>query len=209
MTATATVDPTRLAEIVYLDVGEHNGPTPVYGACLVEAAAYVAGEPWSDDPDCVCPVIAAYARTLNDLMGGRSRQRLIPYIARIVGTVADRDTERRRAFLCADQVVRVLTPLTLDALGLSEDADRLRALPPVTDEATADIAIEAASAVADTLAPDVPKVVNVAIALVGDAEDEATRAAVSYAEANAIVVLGDDESGSAEALALLDAMIGA
>lgn len=31
-------------------------------ACLLEAVAYVAGEPLSDSPPCVCPVLASFGR---------------------------------------------------------------------------------------------------------------------------------------------------
>ncbi len=61
MTTTYTVDPERLAQIPTrrYTAGKHNGPDD--GMCLVEAAAWVAGEPFSDHPVCVDPVIAAFA----------------------------------------------------------------------------------------------------------------------------------------------------
>ncbi len=34
--------------------------------CLLEAVAYIADEPWSDHPKCVCPVLAAFGRSWND-----------------------------------------------------------------------------------------------------------------------------------------------
>lgn len=36
------------------------------GACVMEAVSYLAGEPWSDRPECVCPVIGQFLRSWND-----------------------------------------------------------------------------------------------------------------------------------------------
>ena len=36
------------------------------GACVMEAVAYVAGEPWTDRPECACPVISVLLRRWND-----------------------------------------------------------------------------------------------------------------------------------------------
>jgi hypothetical protein len=41
------------------------------------------------------------------------------------------------AFWCADRAVRIHAPAALDAAGLHEEAAKLRALPPIVDEATA------------------------------------------------------------------------
>lgn len=34
--------------------------------CVMEASAFIAGEEWSDHPECVSPVIGAFLRTWND-----------------------------------------------------------------------------------------------------------------------------------------------
>lgn len=62
----------------------------------------LAGEPFSDSPDCACPVISAYMRTWNDGLPYGERQRLKPYAARAVGTRADRDLTRRRLERCLE-----------------------------------------------------------------------------------------------------------
>jgi hypothetical protein len=62
----------------------------------MELASMLAGEPFSDDPDCACPVISAYMRTWNDGLPYAERQKLKPYAARAVGTRAGGDTTRRR-----------------------------------------------------------------------------------------------------------------
>ena len=42
--------------------GKHK--TPAQGACLMELAGFLAGEPWSDSPACTHPVLAAMARAV-------------------------------------------------------------------------------------------------------------------------------------------------
>ena len=64
--------------------GRHRSPD--HGACVMELASLLAGEPFSDRPSCVDPVIATYLRALNDRLGHHDRQRLLPYAAAAVGT---------------------------------------------------------------------------------------------------------------------------
>ena len=47
--------PTLDLSTLILGKGGHD---PSTGACVMEAAAYIAGEDWSDHPDCTSPVIA-------------------------------------------------------------------------------------------------------------------------------------------------------
>src|SRR3990167_3478451 len=131
----------RLTKITKLDSGSHR-PDGKY--CLMEAVAFVAGEPWSDSPACACPVLAAYGRALNDAMPDEQRQRLIPLIPKLVGTRATREIEQRRAYLLADVAVRVLAPIALRAAKLDTEADKLAALPEITNESAAEAAMSAA-----------------------------------------------------------------
>jgi hypothetical protein len=85
-------------ERVRLDVGRHE--TPGDGACVVELASLVAREPFSDRPDCVCPVIAAFLRGWNDRSAYADRQRLRPYARRIVGSTSSPTVTRWRRDLC-------------------------------------------------------------------------------------------------------------
>jgi hypothetical protein len=66
----------------------------------MELASMLAGEPFSDRPRCVDPVIAAYLRAFNDRLGHVERQRLYPYAAAAVGTTAGRAARRRRRDRC-------------------------------------------------------------------------------------------------------------
>ena len=129
---TAQIIPDRLAAIVKLDHGAHNNLRD--GMCAMEAAAYVADEPWSDHPKCVCPVIGAFMRSWNDVLPDAERTALLlPLIPKIIGTRSDKATERRRATMAADWLIRVHTPAWLQLAGLTSQAEALRSLPEITD----------------------------------------------------------------------------
>jgi hypothetical protein len=100
--------------------------------CVMEAAAYVAGEPWSDHPQCVSPVIAAFLRRWNDDLNDADRQMLRPYIPRVIGTNTGEKDDETRAWLVTDWMVREYLPAWLDAANLKDQADAVRSLPPVT-----------------------------------------------------------------------------
>jgi hypothetical protein len=120
------------------------------GACVMEAVSYIAGEPWSDHPQCVCPVIAAFCRTWNDNLPDDQRDALLrPLIPLLIGTRGTPALEQQRAFMAADWACRVAAPAALRAAGLAIEAATLEALPPVVDDTTADAARAAAAYAAD------------------------------------------------------------
>jgi hypothetical protein len=61
----------------------------------MELASLRAGEPFSDHPRCVCPVIAAFMRAYNDRASHADRQRLVPYADRAIGTRGRAGRQRR------------------------------------------------------------------------------------------------------------------
>lgn len=67
-----------------LSKGRHRNPRR--GGCFMEVASYLAGERWSDHPQCTHPVLAAAARSVNDLTSNDERHRLAPLIPLVVGT---------------------------------------------------------------------------------------------------------------------------
>ena len=77
-----------------LGYGTH--ATPEDGRCAMEWVSYLAGEPHSDHPACVSPVLRAFCMTLNDSLEDTPRQRLRPYLARTIGTSDDGLTRRAR-----------------------------------------------------------------------------------------------------------------
>jgi hypothetical protein len=55
----------------------------------MEFASYLAGEPWSDHPDCTHPALATLARDVNDYASDQGRHRLVPMIPSVVGLNGD------------------------------------------------------------------------------------------------------------------------
>jgi len=108
---------------------KYGGHKPDSQFCVMEAAAYVAGEKWSDHPACVPPTIAALLRRWNDrLPTDADRDRLLkPFIPKIIGLPSDKNTELRRAVMCGDWALRVLIPEYLRYAKRDKLADALAA----------------------------------------------------------------------------------
>jgi hypothetical protein len=85
-------------QTVRLSQGKHRDPD--HGACVMELASMLAGEPFSDRPRCVDPVIAGFLRTYNDGIDDRRRQDLYPLAAEVVGTRTVSSIQAERARLC-------------------------------------------------------------------------------------------------------------
>jgi hypothetical protein len=83
---------------VRLEPGRHRSPND--GVCVVELSSMLAGEKFTDRPDCVCPVIGSFLRSWNDQVGYADRQRLYPYASRVVDTGGYRRISRIRRDLC-------------------------------------------------------------------------------------------------------------
>jgi hypothetical protein len=86
---------------IRLAPGRHS--TPVEGVCVVELSSVIAGEEFSDRPDCVCPVIGAYLRSWNDRAAHAERQRLLPYAVPIVGSRGTKKATRVRRDICLER----------------------------------------------------------------------------------------------------------
>lgn len=93
----------------------------------MEMVSRLAGEPFSNHPECACPVITAFvvAMTDDDNCTDDVRQALKPFLPRIVGT-RDPSLNARRGVAALDWIIRVQRPIWLEAAGLSEFAYRLR-----------------------------------------------------------------------------------
>jgi hypothetical protein len=70
-----------------LSRGKHRNPKK--GACFMELASFLAGEPWSDHPSCTHPLLASLARDVNDHVGDDARTRLAPMIPEVIGLNSD------------------------------------------------------------------------------------------------------------------------
>jgi hypothetical protein len=99
-------------QTVALARGKHSSPRS--GACVMELASMLAGEPFSDRPAAVCPVVAAFLRAYNDAVDDSHRQDLYGYASAAVGTRGSWPLMRMRSRLCLDEL-RALrrTPLGL------------------------------------------------------------------------------------------------
>ena len=106
--------------------------TPAQGRCAMEWVSHLAGEPHSDQPRCVSPVLRAFCMTLNDTMPDGPRQRLRPYLARTIGTDGD-GLDDARSWIALDWLIRTFAPTWLTAARLHAPAQRLAALPAVVD----------------------------------------------------------------------------
>ena len=109
--------------VTYLSHGSHRSPED--GLCLVEAAAYLAGAPHSDHPRCVCPVLAAFGRALNDGPWSTNEARtdaLGPLVALLAGSRATRRVERARAVFLARRALTAYAPLALASAVIALEA---------------------------------------------------------------------------------------
>jgi hypothetical protein len=132
---TVVVDRLSILDSLTLAKGSHESLEQ--GACVMEVVAYIAGEPWSDHPVCVSPLIAGFLRSWNDAMDDSDRQQLKPLIPWLVGTVADDATEQRRAWMVLDWFCRASTTAWLRCAGLAAAAERIEATAPIVDSARA------------------------------------------------------------------------
>ena len=134
-----------------LTKGSH--ATREQGTCILEATAWTAGEPHSDDPKCVDDSIGTFARKLNDACWPSDQERtksLRPVIPLLIGT-NDHMDEERMAFIFTDAAIREFTPIALEsmvsfmnvdhAITLQGRAQTLRELSPIVDRATATAAV--------------------------------------------------------------------
>jgi len=81
-------------QTIRLSRGKH--ASPAEGACVMELASMLAGEPFSDHPISVCPVIGAFLRTYNDSVEDGRRQDLYAYASKVVGSRSSEAVERER-----------------------------------------------------------------------------------------------------------------
>jgi hypothetical protein len=158
------IDSKRLAEVMARPIlrGAHS---PDGKMCVMEAVAYVAGEPWSDRPMCASRVLTDFCVSWNDAMGDEDRQILKPFIPRLVNTKASLAVDRRRSYMALDWYCRVSTPTWLRLAGLISEAEAIEATAPIVDAASAGAARRALNSA------------RTAAAAAGDAARDAARAA--------------------------------
>jgi hypothetical protein len=142
----------------------------------MEVASVVAGERWSDHPRCAHPVLAAAARSVNDLTSAAELHRLAPLVPLVVGTtdpdpghatrlarfclecVSDIDSRHRRALDCsaltAELLLEVAPPAVIEARHSPEARKLNRQLSPTLEtyarRAAPSVAVLVSEVVAET-----------------------------------------------------------
>jgi hypothetical protein len=96
-------------DVPVLSRGKHRNPRK--GACFMEYASFLAGEPWSDHPACTHPLLAAIARHVNDCTSDDGRARLAPLIPSVIGLTPD---DPRMAARLTLGCVRTALPVVSD-----------------------------------------------------------------------------------------------
>src|SRR3954467_8962395 len=89
-------------QTVRLRRGKHASPEK--GVCVMELASMLAGEPFSDRPQAVCPVIGAYLRSYNDVVDDERRQDLYRYASEAIGSAGTSALRPRRAARCLAEI---------------------------------------------------------------------------------------------------------
>lgn len=87
-------------QTIRLSKGKHASPSE--GACVMELASMLAGEPFSDRPASVCPVIAGFMRAYNDRVDDERRQDLYRYASEVVGSRGLPEVEHARERRCLE-----------------------------------------------------------------------------------------------------------
>ena len=70
--------------------------------CVIELASMLAGEPFSDRPRCVSPVIGEFLRVYNDSVHDARRDDLYEFASLVVGTRSTAEAEKERARACLE-----------------------------------------------------------------------------------------------------------
>jgi hypothetical protein len=122
-----SIDTDRLAKVEALRLAKGAHDSIARGAGVMEAVAYIAGEPFSDHPQCASPVVSAFLRAWNDRLDDETRQRLKPYVVRLVGTAGSDEDERRRRDMLWEWVLGTLVPTWLETAGMHAEAQDVRA----------------------------------------------------------------------------------
>jgi len=122
-----------------LSAGHHRSPRT--GACFMEFASFLAGERWSDHPNCTDPTLATLARAVNDTVRDSRRGELVGDIPRVIGLRGD---ELRLGLVVALRAATVALPVA--------SMERQRALAVgiiATTDALAELGINRPRAQAD------------------------------------------------------------
>ena len=173
---------------VKLEAGAHSYGRIDAGACAMEMAAYVAGEKWSDHPQCVDLALGAACRAANDHGPQWVRDAIRDRIPQLIGTRGDSALLIKRADVFTWGAIREIAPYYLKRAGLIEHAKTLREFASSWSKArevcqTAQSAAEAATAYAAIAAYAVAAVYSASAAYAAAADASQTPAWQMFIEA--------------------------
>ena len=120
------LDDLKTLKLPPLSKGKHRSPED--GLCAMEMVAYLERLPHSDAPECTCPLLREYVIKINDMCSDSDREKLKPYLPRLVGTVSPAHKQARAGIFVWAAIHRFV-PMVLDKAGLHDDADLLRRCP--------------------------------------------------------------------------------
>src|SRR4051794_40947658 len=98
----ATFPPIITHQNVRLRRGAHRSPAD--GACVMEVVSMLAGERFTDRPQTACPVIGAFLRAYNDIVGDAPRQEMLACAANVVDSRRP-EAEPERVRRCVEEAV--------------------------------------------------------------------------------------------------------
>ncbi len=87
-------------QTIKLSKGKHADPED--GACVMELASMLAGEPFTDHPASVCPVIGSFLRAYNDSIDSKRRQALYECASKVVASRRGAKIQQARAARLAE-----------------------------------------------------------------------------------------------------------
>jgi len=99
------------------------GDSPRNGGCILQVIDWIHRHEWTDDPDCVHPLLRGIAIGVNDLSADSDRQRLLGFTNRLMGT-----TVRRYDSILLDSVINYTAKRRFLARRHSSDVRDLRFL---------------------------------------------------------------------------------
>ena len=125
----------KLEELGEFRLGASNHDSFDEGFCAMELVSWLNDEPWSDAPECTCPVLTAFVVAWNDSLPDDERTTILaPFLPKLIGT-RNKALEEKRSLMAADWLVRTHIVAWLRVAGLSAQADSLANLPEITSMA--------------------------------------------------------------------------
>jgi hypothetical protein len=128
------------------------GQTPADGGCILQVVDWIDRQGWTDQPECVHPVLRKLAIYVNDQLPDGERQKLLDLTGRLMGTnTGGQEMSVRLAAFCARRVLHIYEEKCPDedrprkAIEAAEQwaddpSDENNAAPPAAAAAAANVA---------------------------------------------------------------------